>query len=250
MNFREATAADVEAIRSMARESVTASYTSFLSEETIQDALEQWYSDEATSDLVESDDTVILLAENDQPAGFSQSEVVGDGETVGNVHWLHVRPDERGAGLGSRLLTRTREALLDAGAEGIRGFVLEGNEGGNRFYEEHGFERAGTRSITIGSDTYTENVYVEAADADAEWRAIEERELDDGTSVFVSYGEAARGSKAPFYSAYESTDETERYGWFCGNCDTVDNAMDAMGRIECNVCGNKRKATRWDASYL
>jgi hypothetical protein len=26
--------------------------------------------------------------------------------------------------------------------------------------------------------------------------------------------------------------------------------MDSMGRIVCNNCGNKRKATRWDASYL
>lgn len=250
MEFREATAADTEAIRSMAEESVTASYTSFLSEETIEDALAQWYSDEATSDLVESDDTIVLIAENDQPTGFSQSEVVGDGETIGHLHWLHVRPDERGAGLGSRLLTRTREALLDAGAERIRGFVLEGNDDGTRFYEEHGFERAGTRSIQIGADTYTENVYMESDDADAEWRAIEERQLEDGTTVFVSYGEADRGSEAPFYSAYESRDETDRFGWFCGNCETLDNAMDAMGRIECNVCGNKRKATRWDASYL
>ena len=249
MEFREATEADTEAIRSMAEASVTASYTSFLSAETIGDALTQWYSDEATADLVESDETTVLVAADDRPAGFSQSELVTDGKTVGHIHWLHVRPDERGAGLGSRLLTRTREALLDAGAEHILGFVLEGNEDGTRFYEEHGFERAGTRSIQIGSDTYTENVYTESDDADAEWRAIEERTLEDGTTVFVSYGEAARGSEAPFYSAYESRDETDRFGWFCGNCETLDNAMDAMGRIECNVCGNFRKPTEWDAAH-
>ncbi|WP_247731730.1 GNAT family N-acetyltransferase [Halovivax limisalsi] len=251
MEFREATASDTEVLRSMARESVKASYASFLDEETIDDALAQWYGGDATRDLVESEDSVVLLAVDDgRPVGFSQSEIVGDRETAGHIHWLHVRPDERGAGLGSRLLTRTREALLDEGAEGVRGFVLAGNEDGNRFYDEHGFERAGTRSIRIGDETHTENVYVESDVADAEWRAIEARELADGTTAYVSYGEAARGSQAPFYAAYESTDEDERYGWFCGNCDTLDNAMDSMGRIACNVCGNKRKATRWDASYL
>jgi len=67
----------------------------------------------------------------------------------------------------------------------------------------------------------------------------------------VSYGEAARGTRAPFYTTYKSEDRHDRYAWFCGNCDSIDNAMDAMGRIECNNCGNRRKATRWDASsYL
>jgi len=72
----------------------------------------------------------------------------------------------------------------------------------------------------------------------------------DGETVYVSYGEAARGTRAPFYTTYKSEDRHDRYAWFCGNCDSIDNAMDAMGRIECNNCGNRRKATRWDASYL
>jgi hypothetical protein len=30
----------------------------------------------------------------------------------------------------------------------------------------------------------------------------------------------------------------------------MDVAVDTMGRIECNDCGNVSKATRWDAAYM
>jgi len=43
---------------------------------------------------------------------------------------------------------------------------------------------------------------------------------------------------------------SDRYGYYCGNCDRLANAMDSMGRVECNECGNARKPTRWDAAYL
>ena len=71
----------------------------------------------------------------------------------------------------------------------------------------------------------------------------------EGETVYVSPGEGDRGSKAPFLVAYESADGRRRYGWFCANCESVDNAMDAMGRIQCNRCGNFRKPTEWDAAH-
>ena len=148
----------------------------------------------------------------------------------------------------SRRSRRTRSVPWSVPRK-IRGFVLEGNEGGNRFYAAHGFEQVGTRDVEVGDETFTETVFVESDLEDVEWRGIEAFDLD-GAEIFVSFGEAARGSLAPFYSAYESDRGERRYGWFCGNCNTVDNAMDSMGRIECNKCGNLRKATRWDASYL
>ena len=80
---------------------------------------------------------------------------------------------------------------------------------------------------------------------------------DDGEILYVSRSERERGSRAPFFVAYRFTDEDEpithdgrkRYGWFCGHCETVDNAMDSMGRIRCNRCGNFRKPTEWDAAH-
>lgn len=71
----------------------------------------------------------------------------------------------------------------------------------------------------------------------------------DGTEIYVSSTDGVRGSDGPFLVAYESPDADRRYGWFCTNCESVDNAMDAMGRIKCNNCGNFRKPTEWDAAH-
>lgn len=73
--------------------------------------------------------------------------------------------------------------------------------------------------------------------------------VDDGETVYVSRADGDRGSKGPFLIAYETRDRKRRYGWFCSNCERIDNAMDPMGRILCNQCGNLRKATEWDAAH-
>ncbi|RKD97840.1 GNAT family N-acetyltransferase [Halopiger aswanensis] len=249
MEIRNATDADIDAIRSIAHQSLSSTYTDFLGEETVEDAIDQWYGDGFAAEL-EDDHAVVLVVERDgEIAGFSQSDLVGQQYGTGRILWLHVHPDHRGGGTGVRLLVRTRETLLDEGADRVEAFVLADNEGGNEFYQEHGFKRAGEREVEIGDETFTENVYVEGDLEDEGWGAIDELEVD-GETVYVSYGEAARGSQSPFYSAYRDGDREELYAWLCGSCDSIDNTMDTMGRIECNVCGNRRKATRWDASYL
>lgn len=55
------------------------------------------------------------------------------------------------------------------------------------------------------------------------------------------------GREAPFYATYR---DDRRYGWLCGNCRTLDVAMDTMGRIECNDCGNTHSPSEWDAAYI
>ncbi|PSQ16797.1 GNAT family acetyltransferase [Halobacteriales archaeon QS_8_69_26] len=72
---------------------------------------------------------------------------------------------------------------------------------------------------------------------------------NDGKTVYVDRTDGERGSEGAFLVAYLSPDRERRYGWLCTNCDTFDNAMDSMGRIECNVCGNFRKPTEWDAAH-
>ncbi|MFC7201624.1 DUF5816 domain-containing protein [Halospeciosus flavus] len=67
--------------------------------------------------------------------------------------------------------------------------------------------------------------------------------------VYVAENEGDRGKKAPFLVVYRSRDREHRYGWFCTHCETLDNAMDSMGRIQCNVCGNLRKPEEWDAAH-
>jgi hypothetical protein len=78
---------------------------------------------------------------------------------------------------------------------------------------------------------------------------LESRETDDGERVYVDRRAGDSGSKGPFLVTYRTPDADRKYGWFCTNCDSFDNAMDSMGRIECNQCGNFRKPTEWDAAH-
>ncbi len=249
MEIRDATVADREAIRAIARDSLRSTYTAFLAEETIEDALAQWYG-ETYGDHLEAKHTLVLVVERDgEPIAVSECELVGDRHLTGRINWLHVDPDHRGEGIGVRLLVRTRERLLEDGAERIEGVVLADNEVGGQFYAAHGFEKAGERPVEIADESFTEEVYVEREVGEGGWGTLEELTVD-GQQLYVSYGEAARASKAPFYRTYETAEQADLYGWYCGACDSLDNTMDTMGRIECNRCGNRRKHTRWDASYL
>lgn len=71
----------------------------------------------------------------------------------------------------------------------------------------------------------------------------------DGRTLYISHDKAERGSKGPFFAVYTTERAETRWGYFCGNCETFDNAMDAMGRIKCNVCANIRKPEEWDAAH-
>ncbi|MDZ7730707.1 MAG: GNAT family N-acetyltransferase [Natrialbaceae archaeon] len=249
MRIREATGEDVDAIRAIARDSLSSAYTDFLDGETIERAVTEWYDDDFREKLDRQDTYVFAVEDDGDLIGFAECEVVGERQIVGKINWLHIAPGNRRRGIGVRLLVRAREELHQLGADQVKAFTLAENAGGNAFFANHGLEHVGTYEVDIGGETHTENVYVDSAFDDGDWRALEEME-DDGQQVFVSFGEVTRGSLAPFYPSYLGETGEERYSWFCGNCNCFDNAMDAMGRIECNRCGNRRKPTRWDASYL
>ncbi|SFG40709.1 hypothetical protein SAMN04488063_1942 [Halopelagius inordinatus] len=78
---------------------------------------------------------------------------------------------------------------------------------------------------------------------------LERVRTDDGETLFLDRSDADRGGKGPFYAVYVDADKEARWGYFCDNCGSLDNAMDTMGRIECNVCGNIRKPDEWDAAH-
>ena len=67
--------------------------------------------------------------------------------------------------------------------------------------------------------------------------------------LFVDRAAGDRGSKGAFLHAYDDPDGESRWGFFCTNCEAADNAVDTMGRIECNECGNVRKPDGWDDAH-
>lgn len=250
VHVREATELDREDVRAIATRSMEVPYGSFLTETEIRDAVEQWYGTERFDELVSDPDTSLLVAERERGAvGFSQSHLVETpAGTVGEIHWLHVEPDHRGEGIGSELFDRTQSALEESGAEWISAFVLADYEEGNTFYRARGLEPVDSRTVQIGERSFEERVYTESVPAEERPRPhVEVRTTADGEELFVHYGESEIGSEGPFFAAYTDRDLDTRYGWFCSNCETFDTAMDTMGRIVCNRCGNHHRATRWDA---
>jgi hypothetical protein len=71
----------------------------------------------------------------------------------------------------------------------------------------------------------------------------------DGDTVYVDRTLDERGSKGPFFAVFVSADTDDRWGYCCANCGSLDTAMDTMGRVECNDCGNVRKPDEWDAAH-
>ena len=251
MDVRSATVDDVDAIRTVARESLAASYDDTLPEGVIDDSVERWYDAAGLAEDVERGDTVFLIAvENDSVVGFAQSYVAHQREVVGDVDWIHVDPTRRNEGIGSELLGAIEAELRDRGVERVEARVLAANEAGVDFYGDHGFEPAGETTVEIGGEAFVERRFSRRVDEEDDGSVVlEARRGPDGERLFVDYDTRERASLGPFYVAYADRDRTDRYGWFCSQCEGFGAAMDAMGRVEC-ACGNRRKPSRWDAAYL
>lgn len=252
MDLREATEGDIEEIRSVATKSLTASYAHALDEEIIEAAVDRWYDEEQlTEDLTDEDAVFVIAVEQGDVVGFAQSYVVERRDLVGEIDWLHVVPDHRGEGFGKQLLARVEQELVERGVERVEARVLEENEAGAGFYEGHGFDKVGERDVDIADRTFVEQLYSKFPEK-AEGRQVltESREGPEDQQLFIAFDESERAQKAPFYPAYKDHSRADRHGYFCGNCESFDVAVDSMGRVECNNCGNRSKPTRWDAAYL
>ena len=242
MELRRARAADRPAIRDVARRSLQASYS--LGPQAINSAIEEWYDEERLEDTLEDPDRLLLVAdEAGQVVGFSESVV--SAANTGTLLWLHVDPSYRGEGIASALFEETSDRLESLDATHLRGRVLADNAEGNRFYQDRDFTKAGTETVEIDGRNYVENIYTESE----QW-GREAIETSDGRTVYVDHDNHERGSVAPFHVVFSDEDSETRYGYFCSNCNTLANAMDSMGRIECDTCGNVRKPVRWDAAYM
>ena len=78
---------------------------------------------------------------------------------------------------------------------------------------------------------------------------MEEHAIEGEGTLHVDDADPIVGSKGPFHPVYRTSAGEDRWGYYCASCGTVDNAMDTMGRIVCNECGNTRKPEEWDAAH-
>jgi len=256
MHLRAARETDIPGIRDVANRSLAASYDDVLDSESRQMAVESWYGTDESSpgtiaEELADDHTIVIVAEDDgEIVGFVQAFVAGDSPRVGQIEWLHVRPDRRSEGTADQLLDRIESALHDAGAERIEARVIEANEAGVAFYEQYGYDPAHTRHVRLAGDRVAEVTLVgdrgPTASADDQ---TERRQTADGETVVIAYDESERGSEGPFHPTYLDAEREEHYGWYCGACGSLDVNVGTMDEFVCDDCGNRRRAMRWDAVY-
>ncbi len=250
MEITDATAEDTQAIRSVAERSMEASYA--VSPDTLEAILDEQFDSERLTDLIESDDWILLVAtDEDEVAGFVEAEI-DDG--VGMLTWLHVATEFRGMGAGSGLFEAARERLHEAGVSGVRARELADNAEGQGFFEYFGFEKAEQDRIEIAGEDLVVDVFAESeSDTEGEDETDSEPqgtvETDDGT-VYVDRDEELAGESGPFFVAYTDEDYEQQYSFYCGNCESIVEAVDGMDRIECENCGNLNRPDEWDGGYL
>jgi ribosomal protein S18 acetylase RimI-like enzyme len=276
---RPAEADDAERIGDIARSSMTASYA--LSPDDIDAIADDRFETDAIRRRVASDRLgPYVAAVDDVLAGFVEL-AVDDGH--GTVHWLHVDPERRGAGVGTALFERAVAELEDR-AEHVRARTLAANTSSGSFFERLGFEQVDERRTELGGRETVQYVFASEGTAEAdtaddraatgdpaaetatpspasteESLAPTEREgvdlpdsvePDDGETVFLGE-QSVDGSKGGFVKTYVDRDRSEGYGYYCVNCGSTDAAVDSMERIRCTDCGNTSKAGEdYDASYL
>jgi ribosomal protein S18 acetylase RimI-like enzyme len=157
ISVREATAEDVESIRSIARRSWERAYEGVLSDATVDELLAAGYSTAAIEELVSSPEAELFVATADgEPVGYA-STTPDESAHVGDVS-VYVEPDYWGGGIGTRLLERTEDALAERGIERVRDSVLVENDAANAFYGAR-YEKVDERDVEIGGETHTANVY-------------------------------------------------------------------------------------------
>ena len=240
MEIREARSHDRPAIRDVARRSLQASYS--LDPKAIIGAVEEWYDENRLKDMLTDDDKLLLVVDVDDQVVALADVVISD--STGEILWLHVDPDYRGENYGAQLFEATRDHLEERGVTNLQGRVLADNAGGNTFYQNKGLTKVGEEEVDIHGTAYVENVY-----AEIEEEGVEEIDVD-GDTVYVNHENTETGSIAPFHVIFTEEDGEDIYGYWCSKCEDVANAMDAMGRIQCDSCGNARKPTRWDSAYM
>ena len=291
MEVREPRESDGEPVEDVVERAMTASYALSPDEiRAVIEAkfdpaatAETWDGDDIVARVAEADredDGTSTLA------GYVEADAAAE-----EVRWLFVHPDHRGAGVGTTLFETATDALAERGVEGPRASTREANREGGKFFEQFDYESVDERTVEFGGQSLVEYVYAPSpSEGEKSDRATSEEETDasvaggsapdhgretdgetwaetdfpgterrdeglaavtDGETVYVDDDAPATGREAPFFPAFEGPALDEQYGFYCGNCGSLDAMVDEMERIECGDCGNRHAADEeYDGSYL
>ncbi|MFB6198103.1 MAG: GNAT family N-acetyltransferase, partial [Halobacteriaceae archaeon] len=223
MRVRDATVDDFSRIRDIAHDSLVASYSGVLDANVIETAVESWYDEGALQSLLDDANVVLKVAEREgQVMGFVQAVVIRDDHPLGRIQWLHVDPEYRGRGIGPDLLDAAESTLRDRGAEWLQGAVLAGNETGVGFYEDQGYQRLTEHEVMVADESFVEYIF---ARQPAPHESLVTKKTPGNDTVYVAKDESEQGSKSPFYPVYSNMNRENKWGYACGNCESLDVAV-------------------------
>ena len=158
MLIKQATVNDVETIRQLAAEVWWPTYSPILSAEQIAYMLAEIYSTEKiTSQIVNQEQTYLLLTDNEKPVGFAAYSPREEDPDIYKLHKLYCLPSTQGKGCGKMLVNKVVAEVLSAGKKVLELNVNRYNKALS-FYEKMGFVIAYEEDIPIGP--YWMNDYV------------------------------------------------------------------------------------------
>jgi ribosomal protein S18 acetylase RimI-like enzyme len=142
VKIRHAEPEDAEKIHDVALKSWKDTYSHILSEKTIEEVIEDWYSIEDLREHTEH--PIFYVAENgEEVIGFVHATVENKKATL---HRIYLDPEYQGQGIGSKLYEKT-ENDLKQDADKIGRELLAENKKGNNFYQKQGCKESETEDI-------------------------------------------------------------------------------------------------------
>ncbi|MFB6145495.1 MAG: N-acetyltransferase family protein [Candidatus Nanohaloarchaea archaeon] len=155
MEIRHAEPQDAEGIHDIALKSWKDAYSRFLSEDTIEEVIEDWYSVEDLEE--ETGDQIFYVAEKDgKVVGFVHATIEDGGASL---HRIYLDPDYQRQGIGSKLYERMMKELPET-TEKIELEVLAENKKGKSFYRKKGFETQETEEIELKGEKVEQKILV------------------------------------------------------------------------------------------
>lgn len=159
ITIREATSEDVEDILAIAERGWNRAYSDFLSQETIDTAMAEWYDPDDTQEYIKREDVTYFVAENSEDIIGYISGGPSDKENVAYLGAVYVDPDYWGEGAGTALLEEFEAFCRRENYDRIQFNVLTENNVGTSFYEKHGYEVIEKQETEVFGEATRERVY-------------------------------------------------------------------------------------------
>ena len=151
---------DLEQILAIAERGWNTAYGEFLSQETIDAAMTEWYDPDDVREYIQRSDSAYFVAEADSDiVGYLNGGPTETNEDTASLWAIYVDPAQWRAGIGTALLTEFEAFCWRNSYIRIRIRVLAENKVGRSFYEKHGYEVVKDRDTTVFGEETRELVY-------------------------------------------------------------------------------------------